>query len=53
MRRKLSFTPNEISQLLDEWSKGSQAALDRLYPLVYDELRRMAHRYMIRERKGH
>lgn len=53
MRRKLSFPPNEISQLLDEWSKGSQAALDRLYPLVYDELRRMAHRYMNRERKGH
>lgn len=53
MRRKLSLPPNEISQLLDEWSKGSQAALDRLYPLVYDELRRMAHRYMNRERKGH
>ena len=53
MRRKLSLPPNEISQLLDEWSKGNQAALDRLYPLVYDELRRMAHRYMSRERKGH
>lgn len=53
MRRKLSLPPNEISQLLDEWSHGNQAALDRLYPLVYDELRRMAHRYMSRERKGH
>jgi RNA polymerase sigma factor (TIGR02999 family) len=53
MRRKLSLPPHEISQLLDEWSKGNQAALDKLYPLVYDELRRMAHRYMNRERKGH
>lgn len=53
MRRKLSLPPREISQLLDEWGKGNQEALDRLYPLVYDELRRMAHRYMSRERKGH
>lgn len=53
MRRKLSLPPNEISQLLDEWSHGNQSALDKLYPLVYDELRRMAHRYMSRERKGH
>lgn len=53
MRRKLSLPPHEITQLLAEWSSGNQAALDRLYPLVYDELRRMAHRYMSRERKGH
>lgn len=53
MRRKLSFPPHEITQLLDEWGKGNQTALDKLYPLVYDELRRMAHRYMSRERKGH
>jgi RNA polymerase sigma-70 factor, ECF subfamily len=53
MRRKLSPTPQEISQLLAEWSDGNQAALERLYPLVYEELRRMAHRYMRRERKGH
>ncbi|MGH9970664.1 MAG: sigma-70 family RNA polymerase sigma factor [Pyrinomonadaceae bacterium] len=53
MRRKLSLPPQEISQLLAEWSDGNQAVVDRLYPLVYDELRRMAHRYMNRERKGH
>lgn len=53
MRRKLSLPPHEITQLLAEWSNGNQAALDKLYPLVYDELRRMAHRYMSRERKGH
>ena len=53
MRRKQSFQPHEITHLLAEWSSGNQAALDKLYPLVYDELRRMAHRYMSRERKGH
>lgn len=53
MRHKQSFPPHEITQLLAEWSSGNQEALDKLYPLVYDELRRMAHRYMSRERKGH
>jgi RNA polymerase sigma-70 factor (ECF subfamily) len=45
--------PHEITQLLAEWSNGNQTALDKLYPLVYDELHRMASRYMNRERKGH
>jgi RNA polymerase sigma factor (TIGR02999 family) len=53
MRRKPQITPHQITELLAEWSSGNQAALDELYPLVYDELRRMAHRYMARERKGH
>jgi RNA polymerase sigma factor (TIGR02999 family) len=53
MRRKPQITPHQITGLLAEWSSGNQAALDELYPLVYDELRRMAHRYMARERKGH
>jgi RNA polymerase sigma factor (TIGR02999 family) len=44
---------HEITQLLAEWSDGNQAALDELYPLVYDELHRLARRYMSRERKGH
>jgi RNA polymerase sigma factor (TIGR02999 family) len=44
---------HEISQLLDAWSSGNQSALDELYPLVYDELHRLASRYMSRERKGH
>lgn len=39
--------------MLAEWSEGNQAALDELYPLVYDELHRLARRYMSRERKGH
>jgi RNA polymerase sigma factor (TIGR02999 family) len=43
----------EITQLLLAWGRGEQAALDRLTPLVYNELRRLAHRYMGRERPGH
>ena len=48
-----SHPPHEITQLLAEWSDGNQSALDELYPLVYDELHKLARRYMSRERKGH
>ena len=44
---------HEITQLLAKWREGNQSALDDLYPLVYDELHRLARRYMSRERKGH
>ena len=44
---------HEITQLLAEWREGDQSALDELYPLVYDELHRLARRYMSRERTGH
>ena len=44
---------HEITQLLAEWREGNQSALDELYPLVYDELHRLARRYMSRENKGH
>jgi len=44
---------HEITELLAEWRDGKQSALDELYPLVYDELHRLARRYMSRERKGH
>ena len=43
----------DVTELLDEWRRGDHAALDRLTPLVYDELRRIAHRYMRAERGGH
>lgn len=43
----------EISQLLSAWTKGDAAARDRLVSIVYDELRRLAHRYMRGEREGH
>jgi RNA polymerase sigma-70 factor (ECF subfamily) len=45
--------PQELTQLLIAWSDGDRAALDKLTPLVYEELRRLAHSYMNRERKGH
>ena len=43
----------EITRLLADWGSGNQAALDRLLPLVYNELRRLASRYMRRERPDH
>jgi len=43
----------EITQLLIDWGKGDQAALERLMPLVYSELRRLASNYLRRERVGH
>jgi RNA polymerase sigma factor (TIGR02999 family) len=45
--------PKDVTQLLLAWSDGDQAALDQLVPLVYDELRRLARRYMARENPGH
>ena len=52
-RRKMTFSKQEVTQLLVAWSQGDQAALERLMPLVYEELRRVARRYMRRERAGH
>ena len=44
---------DNLTGLLVEWRDGDKAALDRLMPLVYDELRRIAHRYVRHERDGH
>jgi RNA polymerase sigma-70 factor (ECF subfamily) len=44
---------DNISTLLRAWSGGDQSALERLTPIVYDELHRLARRYMKRERPGH
>lgn len=46
-------SPQEVTQWLIAWSNGDQAALERLMPLVYAELRRLARRHMGRERSGH
>jgi RNA polymerase sigma factor (TIGR02999 family) len=46
-------TPQEITGLLADWGRGDRAALDKLTPLVYAELRRIARRQMSRERDGH
>ena len=46
-------SPHEITGLLAAWSGGDESALERLAPLVYDELHRLAHYYMSHERPGH
>jgi RNA polymerase sigma-70 factor, ECF subfamily len=45
--------PENVTQLLVDWSRGDQKALDKLMPLVYSELRRLAGNYLRRERQGH
>ena len=45
--------PGEVTRLLLAWRQGERDALDRLIPLIYDELHRMAERYLRRERVGH
>ena len=44
---------HEVTQLLQAWGQGDEAALEKLVPLIYRELRQRAHRYMGRERPGH
>lgn len=44
---------HQVTQLLIKWSNGDKAALDKLMPLIHEELRRLAHQYMSRERSGH
>jgi len=43
----------DITELLEAWGEGDLAAFERLVPLVYGELRRMARRHMYRESEGH
>ncbi len=43
----------DVTELLLAWCGGNRAALERLMPIVYGELRRVAHGYMRRERKDH
>ena len=45
--------PQEVTQLLADWSQGDRAALEKLTPLVYEELRRLAHHYMEGQRADH
>jgi RNA polymerase sigma factor (TIGR02999 family) len=49
----MTASPMGVTQLLVAWGDGDEAARDELMPLVYEELRRLAHRYMGRERQGH
>jgi RNA polymerase sigma factor (TIGR02999 family) len=43
----------QITELLRSWSQGDEGAIERLMPMVYDELHRMARRYMSSEKPGH
>jgi RNA polymerase sigma factor (TIGR02999 family) len=46
-------SPENVTELLVDWSQGDQRALDKLMPLVYGELRRLARNYLRRERLNH
>ncbi len=48
-----SKSHEEVTELLQAWSQGDQAAFDQLAPIVYTELRRLARRYMAHERPNH
>jgi RNA polymerase sigma factor (TIGR02999 family) len=45
--------PSEVTRLLRAWGEGDESALEKLVPLVYDQLRLAARRYMAHERPGH
>lgn len=47
-----TLSTHEITQLLHDWHSGDQTALDRLVPLVYDELHRISKRYLRRQAPG-
>jgi RNA polymerase sigma factor (TIGR02999 family) len=49
----MTRSPQEVTQLLVAWRNGDLQARDELMPLVYQELHRLAHQYMSRERPGH
>lgn len=49
----MTESATDISELLIDYSEGNQGALDKLIPLVYDELHRLASRYLRRERPNH
>jgi len=46
-------SPKSVTQLLIDWRAGDETALNKLIPIVYGELRRLAHNYMRHERSGH
>src|SRR5438034_8346507 len=48
-----SVSPHRVTQLLEQWSHGDGAALAELTPLVYEEVRRLAHHYMEGQRPNH
>jgi len=49
----MSASPNSVTQMLEAWGQGDEAARDELMSVVYQELHRLAHNYMKRESPGH
>jgi len=49
----MKTSSHEVTQLLMDWGNGNRTAAEKLMPLVYEELHRLAHQYMSRERPGH
>jgi RNA polymerase sigma factor (TIGR02999 family) len=49
----MSSDSDNVTRLLLEWGDGNQQALEEMLPLIYDELRRLAHNFLYRERPGH
>lgn len=49
----MAVASDQVTRLLKKWSEGDETALERLTPLVYEELHRLAHQYMQREKLGH
>jgi RNA polymerase sigma factor (TIGR02999 family) len=49
----MNSSPHQITELLKAWSHGDQSARDQVLQVVYEELRRMAHHHMRKERPGH
>jgi RNA polymerase sigma factor (TIGR02999 family) len=45
--------PENVTRLLQDWSAGNERALEDLLPLIYNELRHLAHNFLYRERSGH
>jgi RNA polymerase sigma factor (TIGR02999 family) len=50
---RISASSPDVTRLLIEWGQGDNAALDRLVPIVHDELHRLARAHMAREQVGH
>src|SRR5438105_772817 len=53
VRSTPSISQPEVTELLQAWSDGDQNAFDKLAPVIYSELRRLARHYMARERPDH
>lgn len=48
-----SVSQQRVTELLAQWSQGNDAALAELTPLLYEELRRLAHHFMEGQRRDH